>query len=341
MTQGIRRAPNEVTLMGYDPTTDGYYPIEVGPVQYKINPDGSQGEAYALLQINQTGSSGGGVSDITLHDFNNTSYHLAINSDGSINTKLSSSPTTTAINDNTTPANHLTIDSNGQIGINNFPASFVISGNVGVTSLPALPVGGNLIGHVVVDSAGSVSVISLPSIPSGSNVIGHVIVDSFGAAVAISTLPALPAGSNNIGHVTIDNFPATQPISGSVSVSNFPVTQPVSGSVNIGTLPSVNIAAAAGVISTTNTNGTTIGANTDYAITFSSQVSHFAIENNTSAVIQWELDATTSAATSLHLTNVSPGNLLLMDVHVTTIHVLSTVATAFNTASGICVRGWA
>ena len=340
MTQGIRRAPNEVTLMGYDPTTDSYYPIEVGPVQYKVNPDGSQGEAYALLQVNQTGASGGGgVSDITLHDFNNTSYHLAINSDGSINTKLSSSPTTTAINDNATPANHLTIDSNGRLGINNFPASFVISGNVGVTSLPALPVGANLIGHVVVDSAGSVSVISLPSLPTGSNVIGHVIVDSFGSSVAISTLPALPTGSNNIGHVTIDNFPSTQAVSGSVSVSNFPLTQPVTGSVNIGTLPPINDAAVAGAISVTNVNGTTIGANTDYAITFSQRINHLILENNSTNTITWELDAATSAS-SLHLSNINPGNILFLDIQATSVHVNSPAATTYGAATGINVRGW-
>lgn len=71
-----------------------------------------------------------------------------------------------------------------------------------VSSLPTLPAGTNVIGHVIVDSAGSVTVTSLPTLPAGSNVIGHVIIDS-ASNVSITSLPALPAGSNTIGGVKL------------------------------------------------------------------------------------------------------------------------------------------
>lgn len=71
-----------------------------------------------------------------------------------------------------------------------------------VSSLPALPAGSNVIGHVIVDSAGAVTVTALPSIPAGTNVIGHVIVDSAGS-VSVTSLPSLPAGSNTIGGVKL------------------------------------------------------------------------------------------------------------------------------------------
>lgn len=71
-----------------------------------------------------------------------------------------------------------------------------------VSSLPALPAGTNVIGHVIVDSAGAVTVTSLPSLPAGTNVIGHVIVDSAGS-VSVTSLPSLPAGSNTIGGVKL------------------------------------------------------------------------------------------------------------------------------------------
>lgn len=74
---------------------------------------------------------------------------------------------------------------------------------IGISSLPALPAGANVIGHVVVDSAGNVAITALPSLPAGANVIGHVIVDSAGS-VAVTALPALPAGANVIGKLGID-----------------------------------------------------------------------------------------------------------------------------------------
>src|SRR5882724_3073177 len=72
--------------------------------------------------------------------------------------------------------------------------------SVSVTSLPALPSGANVIGHVIADSGSTTAVTSLPALPAGSNVIGHTINDS-GSTTAVTALPALPAGTNNVGFV--------------------------------------------------------------------------------------------------------------------------------------------
>jgi hypothetical protein len=71
---------------------------------------------------------------------------------------------------------------------------------VSVSSLPALPSGANVIGHVIADSGSTTAVTSLPALPAGANVIGHAIIDS-GSTTAITALPALPAGTNNLGFV--------------------------------------------------------------------------------------------------------------------------------------------
>ena len=327
----VMGAPNYMTLLAYDPTTHQYVPVAVQATQV----DPYNNEPYATLQV---GGTGGIANDLTIHDYTTTANHVKVNADGSLNVNNSSAVNTTALNDGTTVAQKLAIDINGRLGINNFPASQAISGAVSVSSLPALPAGTNVIGHVIVDSAGAVSITSLPTLPAGTNVIGHVIVDS-AASVAITTLPALPTGSNAIGSVSVSNFPATQPVSGAVTVSNFPVTQPVSGSISVGNIPAVIVSGSAGAVSITNIAGSTITATTDYTITFSQQVNHLAIENNSTNVITWELDTATSA-TSLHLSNVNPGNILFLDVKATTVHVNSPAATSYGAASGINVRGW-
>lgn len=113
-------------------------------------------------------------------------------------------------------------------------ATFVQSasslGTVAVSSLPALPAGTNVIGHMIADSGSTTAVTSLPStpagtnligkvgidqttpgttngvqinaaLPAGTNIIGHTINDT-GSTTAVTSLPALPAGSNTIGAVT-------------------------------------------------------------------------------------------------------------------------------------------
>lgn len=122
---------------------------------------------------------------------------------------------------------------------------------------------------------------------------------------------------------------------GNVSIANFPATQPVS----IAQTVNADIAAASGAIVVSPVAGTAIVGAADTTVTFAQQVNHVAIENNSSNIIQFELDATTGAS-SLHLSNVSPGNLILLDVKCTVLHVLSAAATVLNGASGINVRGW-
>jgi hypothetical protein len=81
--------------------------------------------------------------------------------------------------------------------------------SVSVTSLPALPAGANVIGHVIADSGSTTAVTSLPAIPTGSNVIGHVVADS-GSTTAVTSLPATPGGTNNIGLVRVLPSSCTQ-----------------------------------------------------------------------------------------------------------------------------------
>jgi hypothetical protein len=151
-----------------------------------------------------------------------------------------------------------------------------------------------------------------------------------------------PSNQTVSGTVNIGNLPSTQAVSGTVGISNFPADQVVSGTVNIGNYPSVqdtNMYAAAGAIGTNQANGATISANTAFQITFNQQVHHIMIENNTGAPIQFELDATTFAG-SMHLSNSSPGNQIMLDIACTNLYILSTANTVYNGTNGVNVRGW-
>lgn len=144
----------------------------------------------------------------------------------------------------------------------------------------------------------------------------------------------------NINQINGTAVSASNPMP--VQVGNFPATQPVSGTVNIGNYPPVqntNMYAAAGAVGTNQANGSTITANTAFEIIFNQQVHHIMIENNTSAAIQFELDAVTFAG-SMHLSNSSPGNQIMLDIACTNLYILSTVNTVYNGTSGVNVRGW-
>jgi hypothetical protein len=74
--------------------------------------------------------------------------------------------------------------------------SVSVSSAVDVASLPPLPAGSSVIGHVIVDSAGSVSVTSLPSLPAGTNTIGKIDQGAAGVSawpVSLASLPAFAA----------------------------------------------------------------------------------------------------------------------------------------------------
>lgn len=310
--------PNEVTIVGYDPITKGWYPLLISSVQTDTT---GQGETYGVLQVAGVGTQAQPAATVNVGDKTNIGYFLSV-------------------------------DANGRIGINNFPVSQTVNGTVSVNSLPSLPVGNALIGHVLVDSAANVSVTLLPALVAGVAHIGSVNVDNFPTSSDIADRVA-----RLLGHVNVDNFPGVQPVSGSIGVSSLP-SLPAGASVighvlvdsaNINAMSPlvasnamighvVNDGAAAGAVIPSNTLGAAIAAATDYSITFPTQVNHFALENNSTNVIQWEADAATSAG-SLHLSNLNPGNMLVMDVKCTTIHVSSPGATTFG--AGINARGWA
>jgi hypothetical protein len=176
---------------------------------------------------------------------------------------------------------------------------------------------------------------------------GYLIISNPGGGggeqnVNINQINGNPVSSTNPMPVEVENFPSNQTVSGTVNIGNLPSTQAVSGTVNIGNYPSVqdtNMYAAAGAIGTNQTNGATISANTDFQITFNQQVHHIMIENNTGAPIQFELDATTFAG-SMHLSNSSPGNQIMLDIACTNLHILSTANTVYNSTNGVNVRGW-
>jgi len=88
-----------------------------------------------------------------------------------------------------------------------------------------------------------------------------------------------------------------------------------------------------------SSNGANTTAATDYAFTWSNgPVNHVMVQNNTSANVQWELDASTSNGSPI----LAPGATLLFDVALTTLHLLTAANQNVNgsSASNIVVKGW-
>lgn len=155
-----------------------------------------------LSIIASPSASGGGSISVTVQDVNLTEVNgTAVSSSNPVPT----SGPVTAVDGGIVALGTTTDTSSASTTIGLLKAIKAYLGGTltaSVNSLPALPAGTNVIGHVVVDSAGAVTVTSLPSLPAGTNVIGHVIVDSAGS-VSITSLPSLPAGSNTIGGVKL------------------------------------------------------------------------------------------------------------------------------------------
>ncbi len=93
----------------------------------------------------------------------------------------------------------------GTAGIGKLTAnSGVDIGDVDVTSLPALPVGSNVIGKVSIDQTtpGTTNLVQVGgSLPAGTNAIGKLSANS-GVDIGdvdVTSLPALPTGTNVIG----------------------------------------------------------------------------------------------------------------------------------------------
>jgi hypothetical protein len=74
------------------------------------------------------------------------------------------------------------------------PVATGIFGTVAVSSLPALPAGSNVIGHVIVDSGSITAVLS-----AGSAVIGHVLTDT-GSTTAVTQATAANLNATVVGN---------------------------------------------------------------------------------------------------------------------------------------------
>jgi hypothetical protein len=88
-----------------------------------------------------------------------------------------------------------------------------------VDSLPTLPAGTNVIGHIIVDS-GAISLSA--AIPAGTNVIGHILVDS--VAGTVTTDPTDRVG-RLLGHVTVDNEVVLPALGQAQMASSLPVVR--------------------------------------------------------------------------------------------------------------------
>lgn len=98
--------------------------------------------------------------------------------------------------------------------------------------------------------------------------------------------------------------------------------------------------AVANYIATATSQPTATVVNTDTSWSFASKVNHLLLQNNSSAPIQFELDATSTAGSPI----LTSGNqMMLLDVKCTAIHLYTSAVTNINgTAAGnIVIRGWA
>jgi hypothetical protein len=84
-----------------------------------------------------------------------------------------------------------------------------------------------------------------------------------------------------------------------------------------------------GIIGPAGGAPTATGVGTDTSWSFASQVRHLFIQNNTSANVQFSLDATTSAGSPI----ISPGSTFLADIRVTAVHLLTAAAKNINGTS--------
>lgn len=99
-----------------------------------------------------------------------------------------------------------------------------------------------------------------------------------------------------------------------------------------------NGTAVAGYIALASNAPTNTTAATDTAVPFAATVGHWLLQNNTSANVQFELDATASAGSPI----LAPGATWTSDVPVSSIHLYTAANQNINgTAAGnIVVKGW-
>jgi hypothetical protein len=100
----------------------------------------------------------------------------------------------------------------------------------------------------------------------------------------------------------------------------------------------VVISAVAGYVAAAGGNPTATTGGSDTSWSFASKVNHLLIQNNTTANVQFDLDTATSAGSPL----LYPGQMLLLDVKCTAVHLLTAANQNINgtTAGNIVIRGW-
>lgn len=98
----------------------------------------------------------------------------------------------------------------------------------------------------------------------------------------------------------------------------------------------VNDCAPSGYIAAANGAPTTTNAASETIYTLSSQASRFLIQNNTSATLYVDLDATASTASI----QIPAGQSWRDDIQVTSFHLYTASSQPINAASGVVIRGW-
>jgi hypothetical protein len=104
---------------------------------------------------------------------------------------------------------------------------------------------------------------------------------------------------------------------------------------------SISLSAVSGYVAASNGNAAATTGGTDYSFkwgTGSTVINHLFIQNNTTANVQWELDAATSAGSPI----LTPGQSVFLDVQTTVLHLLTAANQNINgsLANNIVVRGW-
>jgi len=103
--------------------------------------------------------------------------------------------------------------------------------------------------------------------------------------------------------------------------------------------------AATGYVAAYGSNAAALTANTDYLFKWgaggTTQVNHIMIQNNSSILINWDLDVATSAGSPV-LSNTAGVNTLFLDVQTSILHIQGNGTPNVNgtSASDIVVRGW-
>ena len=86
-------------------------------------------------------------------------------------------------------------------------------------------------------------------------------------------------------------------------------------------------------------NAANTTAATDYTFAWVSAINHLMLQNNTGAVLQWELNGATSGGSA----TLATGQTLFLDVPITSLHLLTAANQNVNgaNANNIVVKGWA